>query len=95
MLHGLLGGSDQDLVYAHPRGLGDGVGDGVGDVFGLQDLQVQEAAEALFGVLVGDVGRQFGLDGTRLDDGDPYVVLQELLPQALRRWRRRRTWYPA
>jgi hypothetical protein len=60
---GLLGGPDEDFVHAAAGGLGDCVDDGVRDVLRLQDLQVQEAAEALSGVLVGDVDRELGLDG--------------------------------
>ena len=40
MLDRLLGGSDQDLVYAHPLGLGHGVDYGVRNVLRLKPLQL-------------------------------------------------------
>src|SRR5918997_1108162 len=79
----LLGWADQDLVDAYPLGLRHGVDDGVGYVLGLEYLQVQEPAQALPRVLVGDVVGELRGDGPGLDDGHADVVLEQLLAQAL------------
>src|SRR5215218_4586623 len=78
-LNRLLGRADEDLVDAHPLGLGHGVDYGVRDVFCLQPLQVHEAAKALAGVLVCDVIRELGVNGPWPDDRHADVVFQELL----------------
>jgi hypothetical protein len=79
-ISGEQGRSDEDLVDAHPLGLGHGVDYGVRDVFRLQPLQVHEAAEALPGVLVCYVIRELGVNGPRPHDRHPDVIFQELLP---------------
>ena len=54
----------------------DGVDYGVRDVFGLQPLQVHEAAQALTGVLVRDVVRQLGVDGAQVRRWTPGCCLR-------------------